>query len=105
MTGRVRVRHDRSRFHIVQSGESLDSIAGQYSRRVARRHRRSERDRQRTVYTGTRLFLDGPAFVGTGSGGSASYVVQSGDRLGDIAAKHGTNISALADLNGLSESI
>ena len=38
-----------------------------------------------------------------GSGGSASYVVKSGDRLGDIAAKHGTNISALADLNGLSD--
>ena len=30
-------------------------------------------------------------------------MVQSGDRLGDIAAKHGTNISALADLNGLSD--
>jgi murein DD-endopeptidase MepM/ murein hydrolase activator NlpD len=55
------------------------------------------------VYTGTRLFLDGTAFVGEGSGGSASYVVQSGDRLGDIAAKYGTNISALADLNGLSD--
>ena len=30
-------------------------------------------------------------------------MVQSGDRLGDIAAKHGTNISTLADLNGLSD--
>ena len=27
--------------------------------------------------------------------------MQSGDRLGDIAAKHGTTISTLADLNGL----
>ena len=30
-------------------------------------------------------------------------MVQTGDRLGDIAAKYGTNISTLADLNGLSD--
>lgn len=91
------------RFHIVQSGESLDSIAGQYSGVSPDDIAAANGIVNGTVYTGTRLFLDGPAFVGTGSGGSASYVVQSGDRLGDIAAKYGTNISALADLNGLSD--
>ena len=91
------------RFHIVQRGESLDSIAGQYSGVSPDDIAAANGIVNGTVYTGTRLFLDGPAFVGEGGGGSASYVVQSGDRLGDIAAKYDTNISALADLNGLSD--
>ncbi len=91
------------RFHIVQRGETLDSIAGQYSGLSPDTIAAANGITNGQVYTGTRLFLDGPAFVGTGSGGSASYVVKAGDRLGDIAAKHGTNISTLADLNGLSD--
>ena len=89
-------------FHIVQRGETLDSIAGQYSGVSPDTIAAANGITNGKVYTGTRLFLDGPAFVGKGSGGSANYVVQTGDRLGDIAAKYGTNISTLADLNGLS---
>jgi LysM repeat protein len=91
------------RFHIVQRGESLDSIAGQYSGVSPDTIAAANGITNGKVYTGTRLYLDGPAFVGKGSGGSASYVVQAGDRLGDIAAKYGTNISTLADMNGLSD--
>jgi LysM repeat protein len=91
------------RYHIVQRGDTLDSIAGQYSGVSPDTIAAANGITNGKVYTGTRLFLDGSSFVGTGSGGSASYVVQTGDRLGDIAAKHGTNISTLADLNGLSD--
>lgn len=102
--GEIESSSSRSgRFHIVQRGESLDSIAGQYSGMSPDELAAANGIVNGTVYTGTRLFLDGPAFVGEGSGGSASYVVQSGDRLGDIAARHSTNISTLADLNGLSD--
>jgi peptidoglycan LD-endopeptidase LytH len=91
------------KFHVVQRGETLDSIAGQYSGVSPDDIAVVNGISNGKVYTGTRLFLDGPSFVGTGSGGSGSYVVKSGDRLGDIAARHGTNISTLADLNGLSD--
>jgi len=91
------------RFHIVQSGETLDSIAGQYSGLSPDTIAAANGITNGQVYTGTRLFLDGPSVVGTGSGGSANYVVKAGDRLGDIAARAGTNISTLADLNGLSD--
>jgi LysM repeat protein len=90
-------------FHVVQRGETLDSIAGQYSGVSPDDIAIANGISNGKVYTGTRLFLDGPSFVGTGSGGSGNYVVKSGDRLGDIAARHGTNISTLADLNGLSD--
>ena len=91
------------RYHIVQRGDTLDSIAGQYSGLSPDTIATANGITNGKVYTGTRLFLDGPSVVGTGSGGSANYVVQTGDRLGDIAAKYGTNISTLADLNGLSD--
>ena len=91
------------RYHIVQRGDTLDSIAGQYSGLSPDTIAAANGITNGNVYTGTRLFLDGPSIVGTGSGGSANYVVQTGDRLGDIAAKYGTNISTLADLNGLSD--
>ena len=91
------------RYHIVQRGDTLDSIAGQYSGLSPDTIAAANGITNGKVYTGTRLFLDGPTIVGTGSGGSANYVIQTGDRLGDIAAKFGTNISTLADLNGLSD--
>jgi LysM repeat protein len=89
-------------FHVVQRGETLDMIAGKYSvppDQIAVANGLVNGK----VYTGTRLFLDGPAYVGTGSGGEGTYVVQAGDRLGDIAAKYDTNISTIADLNGLAD--
>jgi LysM repeat protein len=89
-------------FHIVQRGETLDMIAGKYSvspDQIAAANGLVNGK----VYTGTRLFLDGPAYVGSGSGGEGTYVVQAGDRLGDIAAKYATNISTIADMNGLAD--
>lgn len=91
------------RYHVVQRGETLDAIAGKYSGVSPDQIAAANGLVNGKVYTGTRLFLDGPAFVGSGSGGEGTYVVQSGDRLGDIAAKYGTNISTIADMNGLSD--
>lgn len=88
------------RFHIVTRGETLDTIAGQYNGVSPDEIAKANGISNGKVYTGTRLFLDGPAFV---SGGGGSYVVKKGDRLGDIAARQGTSISQLADLNGLSD--
>ena len=91
------------RFHIVQRGETLDTIAGQYQGVSPDDIARANGITNGKVYTGTRLFLDGPSFVSGGGDGSGSYVVKQGDRLGDIAARHGASIAQLAELNGLSD--
>jgi murein DD-endopeptidase MepM/ murein hydrolase activator NlpD len=91
------------RFHIVQRGETLDTIAGQYQGVSPDDIARANGMTNGKVYTGTRLFLDGPSFVSGGGEGSGSYVVKQGDRLGDIAARHGASIAQLAELNGLSD--
>jgi len=88
-------------YHVVKRGETIESIAKKYSGVSADDIARANGIRNGTIYTGTRLFLDGPSYIGSGSSGG-SYVVKKGDRLGDIAARLGTSISTLTSLNGIS---
>jgi len=90
-------------YNIVKKGETLEGIAAKYSGVTAKEIATANGITNRVVYTGTRLFLDGPGFTATGtSGGSGSYTVQRGDRLGDIASRYGTSISKIASTNGIS---
>ncbi len=96
-------KYSRSgRFHVVERGQTLDSIANLYKGVSADDIAAANGVSNGRVYTGTRLFLDGPAFTARGSGGSGSYTVQQGDRLGDIAARFDTTISKIASNNGIS---
>lgn len=91
-------------YHIVKRGETVESIADKYKGVSADDIIQANGIVNGRIYTGTRLLLDGPSYIGGskgGSGGSSTYVVQRGDRLGDIAARYGTSISKLASLNGL----
>jgi LysM repeat protein len=90
-------------FHIVKKGETVESIADKYKGVSADDIIMANGIVNGRIYTGTRLLLDGPSYIGgsKSSGGSSTYVVQRGDRLGDIAARYGTSVSKLANLNGL----
>lgn len=89
-------------FHIVKSGETIESIANKYKGITAADIRTANGIVGNTVYTGTRLFLNGPGFVASGAPGTSTYTVKSGDRLGDIAARHATSVSTLVSMNNLS---
>ena len=91
------------KYHVVERGQTLESIADLYEGVSADDIAAANGITNGRVYTGTRLFLDGPAFTASGSGGSGSYTVQSGDRLGDIAAHFGISMSKLASNNGISD--
>lgn len=90
------------RYHVVRSGERLESIAAQYSGVSADQIARANGIVNGTIYRGTRLFLDGPDFKATGTEGEVTYRIQSGDRLADIAAQYGTSTSTLANINNIS---
>ncbi|MDP9495547.1 MAG: LysM peptidoglycan-binding domain-containing protein, partial [Actinomycetota bacterium] len=89
------------RYHVVQKGESLEGIAALYSGVSVKAITTANGITNNVIYTGTRLFLDGPGHTATGSGGSGSYTVQRGDRLIDIATRYGTTISKIASSNGI----
>ena len=89
------------RYHIVQRGEDLDSIAARHEGTTADQIAGSNGIIDGVIYTGTRLFLDGPAFVAEGTEGLGIYEVVRGDRLGDIAAANGTTVQTLVELNDI----
>ncbi|MEX1038747.1 MAG: LysM peptidoglycan-binding domain-containing M23 family metallopeptidase [Acidimicrobiia bacterium] len=88
-------------YHLVKSGETIESIADKYKGVTAADIRTANGIVGNTVYTGTRLFLSGPGYVAAGAPGTSTYTVKSGDRLGDIAARHATSVSTLVSLNNL----
>jgi len=90
-------------FHVVKKGETLESIAKEYSGVSAEDIAKANGVSNGTIYTGTRLFLDGPSHIGNASSGNGAYVVKRGDRLGDIAARFGIKLSSLASLNSISD--
>ncbi len=88
-------------YHIVKSTDTVESIARKYGTTAAA-IRTANGIVGDTIYTGTRLFIDGPGFVAAGSAGTSTYTVKRGDRLGDIAASHATSVSTLIKLNDIS---
>ncbi len=89
------------RHHIVRGGESLDSIASQYGGVSASQIAEANGIVGRTIYRGTRLFLDGPSYLGNGTEGETTYRIQNGDRLADIAAQFGVTLTRLIEANNI----
>lgn len=89
-------------YHVVKRGESVASIASQYSGVTADDIARANGIVNDLIYAGAALYLSGPGHVASGSQGSVEYTVRSGDRLGDIAHEHGVRVSTLVDRNSIS---
>lgn len=88
-------------YHVVRSGETINSIAANHGV-SADQIAAANGIIGGKIYVGTRLWLDGPVYVApSGSGDAGSYTVQRGDTLRGIASRNGTTITALADLNGI----
>ena len=88
--------------HTVRRGESIKSIAADHGVTVEQ-ITRGNGILNGVIYTGYNLLLDGPGYVAEGSGnGEGTYTVKTGDRLGDIAARHGTTVSQLSSANNIS---
>ncbi len=103
---------DRTRVHVVAKGESLSIIAARYGTTVA-----SLQDKNKlkgtTLSIGQRLTVTGAAaptpkksagekpVPKLASGTTKWHTVKSGDTLGGIAKRHGTNVATVKKLNGL----
>ena len=104
--------------YTVQEGDTLGGIAAQYGTSVQAIMDASGLTDANYIYVGQQLVVPGAGGVvqaasapaansgaapAGGGGGGTTYVVQSGDTLGSIAANHGTTVDALVAANGLSD--
>ncbi len=88
--------------HVVQSGETLWSIARRYGTTVTALANANALDPERALQVGARLKVPagkGPDVVGWET--EDIYAVQPGDSLSQIARRYGTTAGALAARNGL----
>jgi LysM repeat protein len=89
--------------HIVKAGDTLASIAAQHTGLTAESIAASNGIVGGVIYRGTRLFVDGPVFVGKGTRSEVTHTVGPGDRLGDIAHEYGVAVNTILDANDISD--
>lgn len=86
--------------HVVRSGDTLSEIADREGTTVAALVQANGLTNPNVIVVGQALTIPGGAPSG-GAASPSSYVVRSGDTLGDLAAKFGTTSKAIAAANGI----
>ena len=97
-TGTAAAWSDCGTSYIVQSGDTLGTIASRCGTTIAAL-RLANPNMGRWIYPGQNLLLPG-AFNDNGNG-YATYIVARGDTLRTLAARFGTSVSTLASLNAI----
>lgn len=89
-----------SNTYVVQPGDTLDRIARRTGTTLALLAEANGITNPNRLYSGTQLQLTVPSHAFEAETGAATtYVVQSGDTLGGIAARFTTTVSSLVELN------
>jgi LysM repeat protein len=87
--------------YTVQPGDTLLRIAARHDVSVSELARANGLRWNSWIYVGQRLAIPGDAPGSSQPPSSGTYVVQPGDTLLRIAARHGVSVSELARANGL----
>jgi LysM repeat protein len=85
--------------YVVAWGDSLSTIARRYGTTVAELVQANNVGNPDLIYVGQRLVI--PGTTSPAPAGSGTHVVQRGDTLSHIAARHGTTVQQLVQMNGL----
>ncbi len=87
--------------YTVQSGDTLSEIAARYRTTVNRLVSLNGISNLDLIYPGEVLRIRG-RMIGSSSSSLTIYKVQSGDTLSEIAARYGTTVNELVNLNEIS---
>ncbi len=85
--------------YVVSWGDTLSSIARRYGTSVSAITQANQLSNPDWIYVGQRLTI--PGTTSPAPANSGVYVVQRGDTLSAIAARRGTTVQRLVQLNGL----
>lgn len=88
--------------YTVKSGDALSLIAKKYHTSTLELQKLNNIKNANEIYVGQKLKLPGGPSKKNPSKSVGTYTVKSGDTLSEIAAKHGTTVSKLQSLNGIS---
>ena len=87
-------------YYTVVYGDTLSEIAQKFGTTVSTLTSINGISNPNLIYAGEVLKI--PDNGGSSSGGTITYKVRSGDTLSEIAKRYGTTVSAIANLNGIS---
>lgn len=91
------------KYYVVQAGNTLSGIASRFGTTVQALAQLNNITNPNLIYVGQVLKIYGDNKVQRGNNNfSTTYVVQSGDTLSRIAARFGTTVQELAQLNDIS---
>lgn len=86
--------------YTVKRGDTLSGIAKKYGTTVAKLKRLNGIKNANRIYIGQKIKVSGPTSAATSS--SKKYVtVKSGDTVSEVAAKYGTSVANIKQLNSL----
>jgi LysM repeat protein len=86
---------------VVKPGETLSEIADRHRVSLTRLMQANGISNPDLVVAGQRLVLPGSGSRGSSGRGGSSVMVQPGDTLSDIAARHGMSVNRLMQINGI----
>lgn len=100
---------EASGIYVVRKGDTLNSIAARFGVSTAALARANSIANPNLIYLGQRLVIPGKAVAAPQPAAPAptpptrggTYIVQPGDTLGKIAARHRTTVAALMAANGI----
>jgi lipoprotein-anchoring transpeptidase ErfK/SrfK len=87
--------------YVVRPGDTLIDIADRHGVSVSQLAGANGLHWNSWVYVGQQLVIPGDTEGSTQPSGATTYIVQRGDTLSRIAARHGVSVSWLARANGL----
>ena len=86
---------------VVKPGETLSEIAERYGTTVQRLMQLNNLRSPQDLWAGSRIQVPGAASRSGGGSGSGNYTVKPGETLSEIAARYGTTVQRLMQLNNL----
>ncbi len=94
----------KSRFHVVQPGETLEAIAARYQTTVSAIAQANGIAKTSLIFAGNTLVLDGPPVpIAEGEPGLNTHSITPGETLTKIAARFATTVSWLVEKNGIAD--